>query len=318
MERPDAVNRALRRFIEAPHTATGQQAGSVAPALHNRYMDMPWLQHYDDGVPEQLPLPDLLLHDLLSNNAVAYPRTTALIFAGQKIGYRELESLSNRFAHALQNLGLTSGERVAIVLPNVPQCVIGFFGTLKAGGVVVLGSPLSREDEIANQLRDSGASILLTLSSYRGEVERVCQGTGVRHVIYTDVREYLPLRQRLTLASSVENIVPYSEQGNETLVVTRPSPGTALSSWREYAFQHLLRRQPQRAPDTVFSADQLALIQYTSGTTDVPRGVMLSHRNLMKIFFQHVDQPLHATTGHTFLRIDIQAGDRRATGEMME
>ncbi len=285
LERPDAVNRAIRRFIEAPHTGTpaGQQASGplVAPILHNRYVDMPWLQHYDDGVPEQLPLPDLLLHDLLSNNAAAYPRNTALVFAGQKIGYRELESLSNRFAHALQGLGLASGERVAIVLPNVPQCVIGIFGTLKAGGVVVLGSPLSREDEIANQLRDSGASILLTLSSYRSEVERACQGTGVRHVIYTDVREYLPLRQRLSLASSIEGIVPYREQGNETLVVTRPAAGTMLSSWREYAFQHLLRLQPKRPLDKVLSADQLALIQYTSGTTDVPRGVMLSHRNLM-------------------------------------
>ncbi len=282
LERPDAVNRAIRRFIEARHAAD-QQAGSspFVPRIASRYVDMPWLQYYDDGVPEQLPLPDLLLHDMLSNNAAAYPHNTALIFSGQKIGYRELESLSNRFAQALQELGLSTGERVAIVLPNVPQCVIGFFGTLKAGGVVVLGSPLSRADEISTQLRDSGASILLTLSSYRAEIERVCRNTNIQHVIYTDVREYLPLRQRLSLASSIEGMVPYSEQGNEALVVMRPEVGAALSSWREHTFQRLLRRQPKRSLDKTLAADQLALIQYTSGTTDVPRGVMLSHRNLM-------------------------------------
>ena len=145
---------------------------------------MPWLQYYDREVPESLPLPKQLLHDLLSNAAREFPDRTALIFFGQKIGYRELDRLSNRFAHALRKLGVKKGDRVAIVLPNIPQFVIAFYGILKAGAVVVLGSPLSNEAEIAYQLQHSGAQVLLTLSTYHSMVERICTTTDIKRVIY--------------------------------------------------------------------------------------------------------------------------------------
>src|SRR5207248_4002087 len=234
LERPDAVNRAIRRFIEATGgtarpliaskdpTAANQLTSPIDGArltghTHaNRFVDMPWLQHYDDGVPEQVPLPRQLLHDIVSNSAKAYAHHPALIFFGQKIDYRELDLVSNRFAHALQALGVKVGDRVAIVLPNVPQCVLAFYGTLKAGAVVVLSSPLSTEEELHHQMRDSGARILLTLRSYHAEVERVCQDTAIEHVIYTDVREYLPLRQRVLLANR-KKITPDDPRGNETV-----------------------------------------------------------------------------------------------------
>src|SRR5262249_15419954 len=154
-------------------------------------------QFYDSEVPYDLPQPNTLLHDLVSNAARDHPDRPALIYFSQKIGYRELDRLSNRFASALRQLGIQKGDRVAIVLPNVPQCVIGFYGTLKAGAVVVLASPLSTEAEIAGHLKDSCAKVLLTLSSYQDMVERVCLGSAVAQVIYTDVREYLPLFERV-------------------------------------------------------------------------------------------------------------------------
>jgi long-chain acyl-CoA synthetase len=117
-----------------------------------------------------------------------------------------LNLLSNRFAHALRGLGVQAGERVAILLPNVPQCVIAFYGTLKAGAIVVLGSPLSNEDEIAYQIRDSGAQVLLTLSSYQTMVERLCADTNIKQVILTDVREYLPVRQRVLWRHKFEEL----------------------------------------------------------------------------------------------------------------
>ena len=152
-------------------------------------------------MPEEIPTPQVLAHDFLSNSAAEFPDRTALHFFGQKISYRELDLLSNRCAHALRGLGLQRGDRVAVILPNVPQCVIAFYGVLKAGGVVVLGSPLSNEEEIAFQIRDSDARIALTLNTYRPMLERIAaQSPALERLIFTDVREYLPLRQRLAVA----------------------------------------------------------------------------------------------------------------------
>ena len=173
-------------------------------AVAARLAEVPWLQYYDRDVPHTVPPSKQLLYEMLSNAARDLPDRPAVIFFGQKIRYSELNLLSNRFAHALRGLGVQAGERVAILLPNVPQCVIAFYGTLKAGAIVVLGSPLSNEDEIAYQIRDSGAQVLLTLSSYQTMVERLCADTNIKQVILTDVREYLPVRQRVMIASLVE------------------------------------------------------------------------------------------------------------------
>ena len=207
LERPDAVNRAIRRFIEPKATEMKSEPRTRATQISPhaaRHAEMPWLQYYDREVPESLPLPKQLLHDLLSNAAREFPDRAALIFFGQKIGYRELDRLSNRFAHALRKIGVKKGDRVAIVLPNIPQFVIAFYGILKAGAIVVLGSPLSNEAEIAYQLQHSGAQVLLTLSTYHSMVERVCASTDIKRVIYSNVREYLPVRQRVKLASLID------------------------------------------------------------------------------------------------------------------
>ena len=305
LERPDAVNRAIRRFMEPkPQEGKGEMRSRSSPlsAHAARHAEMPWLQSYDSEVPESLPLPKQLLHELLSNAAREYPDRPALIFFGQKIGYRELDRLSNRFAHALRTLGIKTGDRVAIVLPNIPQYVIAFYGTLKAGAVVVLGSPLSNEEEIAYQLQHSGAQVLLTLSSYRTMVERVCASSNIKRVVYTNVREYLPVRQRVKLASLIDesgNAIrqPESTSGmhatnaaSDQNVSSTRTPALSITparaslhspTWKRYDFQHLLRSQPMTALSSGVAVDDLALLQYTSGTTDTPKGVMLSHGNLI-------------------------------------
>jgi long-chain acyl-CoA synthetase len=299
LERPDAVNRAIRRFMEPkPREGKGEMRSRSSPlsAHAARHAEMPWLQSYDREVPESLPLPKQLLHELLSNAAREYPDRPALIFFGQKIGYRELDRLSNRFAHALRTLGIKTGDRVAIVLPNIPQYVIAFYGTLKAGAVVVLGSPLSNEEEIAYQLQHSGAQVLLTLSSYHAMVERVCGSSNIKRVVYTNVREYLPVRQRVKLASLIDEQGNANRQTEATSGMlathaasdqnssnTRTPARASLHSptWKRYDFQQLLRSQPMTALSSGVAADDLALLQYTSGTTDTPKGVMLSHGNLI-------------------------------------
>src|SRR2546427_583513 len=142
------------------------------------------------------PPPKQLLHEMLITSAAAFPRRPAIFFFDQQIRYRELDNLSTRFAHALRGLGIKSGDRVAIVLPNIPQCVIAFYGALKAGAVIVFANPLLQEEELQRQLRDTGARVLLTLKSLRDTAKRVCAGTSITQVIYTDVCEYLPTRQR--------------------------------------------------------------------------------------------------------------------------
>ena len=328
LERPDAVNRAIRRFIEPKpqERKVDSRSRSTQLSVHAaHHAEMPWLQYYDREVPESLPLPKQSLHDLLSNAAREFPDRPALIFFGQKIGYHELDRLSNRFAHALRRLGVKKGDRVAIVLPNIPQFVIAFYGTLKAGAVVVLGSPLSNEAEIAYQLQHSGAQVLFTLSSYRAMVERVCTTNDIKQIIYSNVREYLPVRQRVKLASLIDESgkaihLPHSQnstsashpdstgedanlyavsQGSaqlieltdqnasrtstsaKTITPTRERAAFNNPTWKQYDFQQLLRSQPMTPLSSSTGEHDLALLQYTSGTTDNPKGVMLSHGNLV-------------------------------------
>ena len=284
LERPDAVNRAIRRFVQARtrmEASVGAGVGADAmgsfpqPRAALRLGEAPWLQAYDPDVPEEIPTPQVLAHDFLSNSAAEFPDRTALHFFGQKISYRELDLLSNRCAHALRGLGLQRGDRVAVILPNVPQCVIAFYGVLKAGGVVVLGSPLSNEEEIAFQIRDSDARIALTLNTYRPMLERIAtQSPALERLIFTDVREYLPLRQRLAVALGPSPApAPNNAAANQN--------GAAPSTLPHHDFQQLLRAAASAPLLGETRCDDLALLQYTSGTTDAPRGVMLSHQNLV-------------------------------------
>ncbi|HEX9036938.1 MAG TPA: alpha/beta fold hydrolase [Ktedonobacterales bacterium] len=270
LERPDAVNRAIRRFIEAKAPLPpAETPASAAPRMR-------WRQYYDLDVPESVPVPRQPLETLVVNAAREFSERPALVFFGQRIGYRELDRLTNRFAHALRGLGLQPGERVAIVLPNIPQCVIGFYGALKAGGVVVLGSPLSSEEAITHQLRDSGARVLLTLANYRAMCERIAANAGLGGVIYTDAREYLPVRRRLPLAGlAPDAIPPHPKHPGET------PPRAAHPGPRAHNFQRLLRGASAAPIASGREMDDLALIQYTSGTSDEPKGVMLTHANLM-------------------------------------
>jgi len=302
LERAEATNRAIRRFID-PRPPTESGGNIPSPVQRNnpaRYAAAPWLLSYDADVPEQIPLPRTLLHDLLSNAAGDFPDHPALIFFGQKISYRELDALSNRFAHALRSLGVGKGDRVAVVLPNTPQCVIAFYGALKAGAVVVLGSPLSTEAEIAAQIKDAGARVLLTLASYQSLARHVA-AVGVARIIFTDVREYLPLAQRVAIARLIASAVPATQAvlgdgGANPMETPSPSaaPGaistgtptvagapSADGTVTTHSFQQLLRSQPTTALDSGTTSDDLALLQYTSGTSDTPRGVMLTHSNLV-------------------------------------
>ena len=262
LERPDAVNRAIQRFLE-PVSLSWRECGPRVQLARER----PWLKHYEMGVPPVISLPSQPLHRFLKSAAHRHPRKTALIFFGRKMTYRELDDLTNRFAIALRKLGVEKGDRVMVLLPNMPQCVISYYGALKAGAVVVLSNPLSAEEELAHQVSDSGAETIVTMSLFYDGVRRVRDRTGLKHVIVTNIKEYFPPPQRLLFTLFREK-----EEGHCIEIGNEPNV-----HW----FQDLLKMQPGLRLDVEVSPSDLALIQYTGGTTAVPKGTMLTHRSLV-------------------------------------
>ncbi len=227
----------------------------------------PWLDSYPPGVPEHVEVPSINLARLLADAARDFPHAPALHFEGRTISYAELAERAWRFAGTLASLGVTKGTRVGLILPNSPQAVVAFFGILRVGGVVVQNNPTYTEHELEHQLGDSGAEVLVCLDLVYERVKPVRERLGIREVIVTSVIDELPVVKRL--------LAPYTKRGREaTAGIGRDEP---VLRWRDLA-----RRGDPRAPEAeVDPAVDLALLQYTGGTTGLSKGVMLSHANLV-------------------------------------
>src|SRR5438067_3418581 len=161
------------------------------------YARRPWIEHYESGVPSEIGVPAQTLPELLIEQANRHPERPAIIFFDRAMSYRELERASARFAAALAGLGVQAGDRVALLLPNTPQFVIGYYGALRAGAIVVASNPLYVAHELEHQLRDSGAKVILTLSKFYPTVEAVRARTALEHVVVTNIKEYFPRRLRV-------------------------------------------------------------------------------------------------------------------------
>ncbi len=236
----------------------------------------PWHQHYDSGVPTSIEQPSGVLDELLATTAEKYPDNKAIIFGGlapllgeqhQAITYRELDRLVNRFAAGLQELGLQPGERVAIYLPNCPQYVIAYYGALRAGAVVVPCNPLYVARELEHQLNDSGATFILTLSMLYGNVKQIRANTLLKQVLVTNIKEYFPgpLKLLFTLFREKKDGHRVDISGDEN------------TTW----LQEFLAAAPPLPRRVEISADETALLMYTGGTTGVPKGAQLTHKNAL-------------------------------------
>jgi long-chain acyl-CoA synthetase len=244
----------------------------------------PWLTAYDPGVPAEIDVPDEPLHVALSAAAAKYPDRSAIRFFGRSISYRELDSLTNRFANALVSLGVQKGERVALLMPNCPQMVLAYYGGMRAGAVMVPTSPLYVESELEHQLADADASVVVCLSALFGQVQAVRPRLpGLRHVVVTNIKDFFPTRLRLLFTISKER-----KDGHR---VSLPSDG------KTHRLTRLLARARTTDPGVSVAADDLALLQYTGGTTGVAKGAMLTHRNLVantlqvRAWFQNLANP---------------------------
>ncbi len=264
LERPAAVNRALERFLQSGLRSWRSGVDDARAVAEER----PWLQHYEKGVPAEVAIPDQPLHHFLEESASRWPERPALIYSGRRLSYRFVAEEARRWAGVLRDLGVRKGDRFLILLPNVPQAVIGLYGASMAGAVAVLVNPLSSPQELAREVADSGADTVLTLSSFYANVVRPLQQEGqIRRVILTNVKTYLPWLRRFLF-----RLVREQQEGHRL-----PAYDAEKVLW----WERLMGRAPGSAPPVAVSCEDLAALLYTGGTSGQPKGVMLSHRNLV-------------------------------------
>ena len=232
-------------------------------------MEKPWLKFYDEGVPHTLEYPDVTLHWFLEESARKHRESIATIFPGKfgdtKLTYGEVNALANRLANALKDLGVKKGDRVALYLPNTPQFVIAYYAILKAGGIVVATSPLYSAREVKHQFNDSGAEIVIVLGLFYPMVKQVQPETKIKKVIVANVKEHLGGVDRLLFT-----LLKEKKEGHRVELADG-------DLW----LKDLLEKYPADDPQVEVGPDDMALFQYTGGTTGVPKAAVASHRNLV-------------------------------------
>lgn len=237
-------------------------------------MEKIWLDNYPLDAPKTINVEEYQsLIEMFENAVQRHPDIPAYINMGQVLTYRKLEERSRAFAAYLQNeLRLEKGERIALMMPNLLQYPIALFGALRAGLVVVNVNPLYTPRELEHQLNDSGAKAIVIVSNFAATLEKVVFNTPIKHVILTRMGDQLSFGKR----TLVNFVVKYIKK----LVPKYKLPHAV--SFREALS---IGKQRQYVRPTV-SADDLAFLQYTGGTTGVAKGAMLSHRNMVANIMQ--------------------------------
>jgi long-chain acyl-CoA synthetase len=226
---------------------------------------MQWLQHYDQGVPDTLsPYPDRTLLDDLAEAVAERPDAPALLFKGRTVTHGELDRLSDVFAAALAGLGVAPGDRVALLLPNCPQFLIGELGAWKAGAIVVPLNPIYTEQELEGALRRTGAETILLLTPFYRRIKAVQPRTALTTVVATNVKEYLPplLGVLFTLAKE--------RKGGHRVT---------LDDGDLWLGDLLDRHRGAPRPPVPVGPDDRAVILMSGGTTGTPKGVVGLHRH---------------------------------------
>ena len=228
-------------------------------------MNHPWVQQYDPGVPLEVTVPQTTIPELLVQAARRSPGSSALVFFGKKTTYGQLQDQVFRLAHALKNLGLRPGGRLAVLLPNCPQLATAYHAILSLGGVAVLLNPLLSPEEIAYQLNDSGSQVLVVLDHLLPKIEELGDKVNLKHTVVTGLSEVLPW--------PLSWLYPLKARRQGLATAYTPGPGRQL--WRNLFEYQPLTDFPETKPEDT------AVLQYTGGTTGIPKAAMLSHQNLL-------------------------------------
>jgi long-chain acyl-CoA synthetase len=238
-------------------------------------VEKPWLNHYDEGVPETIEYPQIPLGDLLRQAAIKHPDQQALVFgamAGSRLmdkgmTYRDLDMLVDRFAAGLQSLDVKEGDRVAIMLPNSPQFIISAYAIWRLGAVAVFVNPIYVPRELRHILQDSGAETIIAMSSLYERVKSVRDETNLRQVLVVKIKQYFPwlLKGLFTLARE-------KKEGHRISIAEEHN-----TFW----FRDVLYRGSISPTNVEVKQEDVATLIYTGGTTGFPKGAQLTHHNLV-------------------------------------
>ncbi|ELK22777.1 AMP-dependent synthetase/ligase [Anoxybacillus flavithermus TNO-09.006] len=230
-------------------------------------MEKPWLALYPQQVPHSIDYPRKPLQQFLQEAAEQFPQKTAIHFLGKELTYKEIYEQAIKLASYLQQLGLQKGDRVSIMLPNCPQAVISYYAVLFAGGIVVQTNPLYTERELEYQLNDSGAKVIIALDLLYPRITKVKAHTKIEHVIITSIKDYLPFPKNV--------LYPFVQKKQTGMIVRVKHEGDC------HLFTKALSLASGKVKETdVDPIEDIALLQYTGGTTGFPKAAMLTHYNL--------------------------------------
>ena len=227
-----------------------------------------WLSLYPKEIPTTVTYEKIPIQSYLTKAYENSPDKTAIHFMGKNITYREFYTSALKFANYLRSIGIEKGDRVAIMLPNCPQSAIAFFGTLYSGAIVVQTNPLYTERELKYQMINSGAKAIIALDILYPRIVNVVNETSLEHVIITGIKDYLPFPKNL--------IYPFIQKREYGISVKVEHRGMY------HLFTEIMKIANDQPIPAEFDFDEdIALLQYTGGTTGPPKGVMLTHRNLV-------------------------------------
>ena len=233
-------------------------------------LERPWFARWPEGVPRSLTYPDIPVQALLRQTAKEHGDRPAIRFYGKALTYRDLDAAADRFAAGLRRIGVRRGDRVALLLPNTPHYIIAFFAVLRAGGIVVQTNPIYTPRELEALWNDAGVETVVALDLFWPNLSKAKSSTRVKQVVIGDAADFLktPLRQLYPIKKKKD----LKKAGHWPLVIPR-------ESW-VHRFAELAAT-PADGSETPSDPDDVAVLQYTGGTTGTPKGAMLTHRNLV-------------------------------------
>jgi len=248
-------------------------------------MEKIWLQSYPAGVPAEIDIEHIpSLVALFEQACASYADKVAYISMGKEMTYRQLDEDSKAFAGWLQSKGLTKGDRVALMMPNLLQYPVALFGTLRAGCIVVNCNPLYTPRELEHQLKDSGATAIVIVENFAHTLDQIVAHTAIKHIIVTPMGEMLGVKGHIVnfVVRHVKKLVP---------VWNLPAAirfNSALAAGRKHGWQPV-----------PLDHDDIAFLQYTGGTTGVSKGAMLTHANIAS----------NVTQAHRWIKPVIREGE---------